>query len=80
MYIYIWIVYNKIELNKGVIRLSIKEVNQVIVKNQLKIIDCCENELNYQNDHESYLSNVSVKYIYYTNVLNDTYDKFFSKN
>jgi len=61
-----------------VIRLSLKEMNQLVVKNQLKIIDCCEDILNHQNDDESYLSN--VEHIYYMHVLDDIYDEFFGEN
>jgi len=61
-----------------VVRLSAKEINQLIVKSQLKIIDCCEDVPSRQNGNESYLSN--VEYIYYSNVLDDIYDKFFSEN
>lgn len=60
------------------VRLSAKNINRLVVKSQLKIIDCCEDALNRQNDHGSYLSN--VEYIYYANVLDDIYDKFFGKN
>ena len=71
--------YNLIELNnKEVIKLSSKEINQLIVKRQLKIIDCYEDMLNHKNSCMSYLSN--VEHIYYMRLLNHAYNKFFSEN
>ena len=58
-------------------KLSSKEISLLIVKSQLKIIDCCEDILNYQNGHRPYLSN--AEHIYYRSLLDDAYDEFFSE-
>lgn len=53
------------------------EINQLIVKRQLKILDCYEDVLNHQNGRVSYLSN--VEHIYYMRLLNLAYNRFFSE-
>lgn len=59
-------------------KLSSKEIDLLIMKSRLKIIDRYEGILNYQNDSVSYLSN--VEQIYYMNLLDGIYDKFFGEN
>lgn len=59
-------------------KLSSEEINQLVVKNQLKIINCYEDILSHQNGHRSYLSD--VEHIYYMSLLDNAYDKFFNEN
>jgi len=58
--------------------LSSKEITLLIIKSRLRIIDRYEDILNYQNGSVSYLS--KVERIYYANLLDDVYDKFFGEN